>query len=145
MYLESLAIFRELGDKRNIATLLNNLGDVARHQKDYAQAASLYAESLTLLREVGERVSMAFCFEGLAAVACALGQAERAAHLFGAAEALREAASTPLPPARQSDYNESVSATRDALGEDAFAAMWIMGREMKLESAVAYALTTIKA
>jgi predicted ATPase/serine/threonine protein kinase len=143
LYAESLCILRELGDKRDIATLLNNMGDIAQHHGDYLQASALYVESLALLQEVGERLTLSPCFEGLAAVACALGQAESAAQLFGTAEALREAVGTPLPPARQAEYRKAVSVTRDALGEDAFAAMWRKGRDMTLEGAATYALTAI--
>lgn len=143
LYNESLTIFRELGDKRDIATLLTNLGDVSLYQGDNEKAAALYTESLTLLQEVGERLSMAFCFEGLAAVACAFGQAERSAQLFGVAEALREAVGAALPPARLDGHRKAVSATRDALDDDTFAAIWLKGREMKLEQAVAYALSAL--
>jgi hypothetical protein len=73
-------------------------------------------------------------------VAVAQAQSERAARLFGAAEALREAIGTPLPPADRAEHDRSVAAVRTALGEEAFAAAWAEGRALTLEHAVAFAL-----
>jgi non-specific serine/threonine protein kinase len=53
---ESLALYRELGDRRAIATALISLGNVA---EDYAQARAVYEESLALCRELGDRQGMA--------------------------------------------------------------------------------------
>jgi tetratricopeptide (TPR) repeat protein len=49
---ESLAIRRELGDQKGIATVLNDLGWVAWHQNDYIAARALSEESLDLWREL---------------------------------------------------------------------------------------------
>jgi hypothetical protein len=78
--------------------------------------------------------------EGLAALAVALAQPERAARLFGAAEALREAMGTPLPPAERGAHDRSVAAVRATMGDAAFAVAWAAGRVMSLEEAVALAL-----
>jgi hypothetical protein len=72
-------------------------------------------------------------------VAGAEGDAERAARLFGAAEALREALGAPLPPVERAHYDRSIATVRAALGEKAFAAAWTAGRAMPLEAAVARA------
>ena len=57
---ESLAIWRELGDKAGIATSLNNLGWVAYHQGDYAAAHALHQESLALRRALGDKRGIAY-------------------------------------------------------------------------------------
>ena len=55
---ESLALFRELGEKRGIATSLNGLGlivgQATRARNDYALARALYEESLAIRRELGD-------------------------------------------------------------------------------------------
>jgi hypothetical protein len=73
-------------------------------------------------------------------VAGAQGLPARAARLYGAAEALREAIPAPLPPADPADHERQAAATRDTLGKKAFAAAWAAGRQMTMEQAVAYAL-----
>jgi predicted ATPase/DNA-binding CsgD family transcriptional regulator len=55
---ESLALSRELGEKRGIAASLNGLGlivgQATRARNDYALARALYEESLAILRELGD-------------------------------------------------------------------------------------------
>jgi tetratricopeptide (TPR) repeat protein len=126
---ESLSLFRSLGDKRGSAWALNNLGRTATEQGDYRRAATLLDKSLALFRELGgAKLGMVLGMQGLAVVACAQEQPERAAQLFGAAQALREAIGVPRPPADQARYDRTVAAARARLGEDAFAAEWAKGR-----------------
>ena len=79
--------------------------------------------------------------EGLAAAAEAHGQTERAARLFGAAEAWREVAGTPLSPVQRAGYEREVAAVRAQLDAARFAAAWAQGRAMSLEQAIAYAVS----
>jgi non-specific serine/threonine protein kinase len=149
---KSLALRKDMGSKSGIAWSLLNLGHLAKHQGEYEQAAALFEESLNLFLELGNKIDVAECLEGLAGVAAAERQAEggrhaakdgkvdRAARLFGAAEALREIASSPLPPYRRADYDRDLAAARAQLGEEAFAAAWAEGRAMTMEQAIAYAL-----
>src|SRR6266851_3405431 len=55
---ESLALFRELGDKQGMVDSLNGLGlivgQATRARNDYAVARALYEESLAILRELGD-------------------------------------------------------------------------------------------
>ncbi len=152
---KSLTLRKEVGSKSGIAWSLQNLGHLAQHQGEYRQAAALFEESLTLFLELGNKIGVAECLEGLASVAAAErqpgggrhaakgGRAERAAQLFGAAEALREVASTPLPPYQRADYNRNIAAVRAQLDEAAFAAAWAEGRAMTMEQVVVYALEEI--
>jgi hypothetical protein len=75
-----------------------------------------------------------------AAPASSLPRIAAAAMLFGAAEAIRDALGTPLPPVDRADHDRCLAAVRAALGEEAFAAASAEGRAMELEQAVAYAL-----
>jgi hypothetical protein len=120
---------------------------LAQRQGDSLQAAALFEESLKLFAELGNKMGIAECLEGLASVAAGEGQAadkghraERAAQLFGAAEALREAASTPLPPYRRAEVDRDLAAARARLDNAAFDAAWGAGRAMTMERAVGYAL-----
>jgi predicted ATPase len=62
---EALAIMRELGDRRGIASSLNGLGNVAHEQGDFAPARALYEESLAIWRELGNRRGIARSLAGL--------------------------------------------------------------------------------
>ncbi|MBV9280105.1 MAG: tetratricopeptide repeat protein [Chloroflexi bacterium] len=127
---ESLALRRELGDIWGIADCLCALGRVARLQGDEARAARLYEESLALYRRVGDTWRSAVCLEGLGGIAHGRGRMEEAARLFGAASALRERIGHPLSSAERPLYDRDIAGVRLALGEEAFAAAWAVGRTM---------------
>ena len=77
--------------------------------------------------------------EGFAKLALAAGQPERAARLLGAAEALRDQLSVPIPFIEQADHNQAVTQARERLGEAVFTAIWAEGQAMTLEQSIAYA------
>jgi DNA-binding NarL/FixJ family response regulator len=60
-----------------------------------------------------------------------------AAHLWGAAEKLRENVGTLIPPVERVGYEQVVATTRAQLGEHAFVATWAEGRTMTPEQALA--------
>lgn len=62
--------------------MLNNVGEVARCQGDYARAASLYEESLPLLREASDTRGVALALGNLGHVLYHLGEGERAEALL---------------------------------------------------------------
>ncbi len=59
LYEESLAIYRELGNKTGIANSLNNLGNVAYTQGNYGVAKTLYKESLATQRDMSDKTGIA--------------------------------------------------------------------------------------
>jgi DNA-binding CsgD family transcriptional regulator len=109
---------------------------------DYLQSAVLYQQSLALNREQGNKDGIVEDLAGLAAVASLLGQPERAARLFGAVEALREASGISLPPLRRTEYDRTVEGIRAHLDQAAFVEAWAQGRAMPLEQAIVQALET---
>ena len=63
---ESLAIRREIGDKRGVGISLNHLGTMAYEQGDYATARSLFEESLAIRREIGDKLGASVALSNLA-------------------------------------------------------------------------------
>ena len=70
LYEQSMDLFRKQGDKRRLATCLNNLAMVVCSRADLGRAAKLIEESVALLRELGARgdVSVGLCNLGLIAL-----------------------------------------------------------------------------
>jgi predicted ATPase/class 3 adenylate cyclase/DNA-binding CsgD family transcriptional regulator len=138
---QALALFQEMKQQDGIALSLCALAAAATAEGDYARAQSLYAECLGVTRVsgAGDRWTIGPGLEGLAAVVAAQGSYAWAAHLWGAAEALREALGVPLPLVERASYARAVAAARAQLGERAFAAAWAKGRTMSPEQALAAA------
>jgi predicted ATPase len=136
---ESLAIGRSLGDKRGITRSLVGLASLALAREEYATARSLHQENLAILTELGDRWVTAICLDALAGVATAEGLPVKAARLFGAAAALRDAINAPLPPFERALHKRYFPAARTQLDAEAFAAAWAEGQMMTLEEAMAAA------
>lgn len=133
---ESLVIWNELGDKEGMSEALSRLARVEAHQGNIAAARALYERSLAVMRDT-QYSEIATCLEGLAGVVAVQGELVWAGQLWGAAEALREAEGEPIFPVYRAEYERVVSAAREALGEQAFAAAWATGRTMTPREALA--------
>jgi non-specific serine/threonine protein kinase len=130
---------RAIDDRWGMGYTLVGFGHAARDQGDVARAAALFAEALTLFTDLGDRRIIAMAIEGMAGLATTWGLPERAARLFGAAAALREASGLPVEAASRAAHERDVAAARAALGEDAFVAGWAAGAALPLPVAVAEA------
>ena len=73
-------------------------------------------------------------------MAGAQGEAERAAQLWGAAQALHEAKGISRDPDFLAEADARISAVRSGMGEEAWEEAWSKGRAMSLDEAVSYAL-----
>jgi predicted ATPase/DNA-binding CsgD family transcriptional regulator len=138
---ESVAICREIEDDWALALALRNLGIGALREGNLEEAVARLAESLKVLRETGNPLYMQN-LELLAAAVSMRGDHRRAAILFGAAEALREAVGTFVLPLYRAEYDRGVAATREGLDEATLSAAWSEGRAMTPEEAIEYALKT---
>lgn len=73
LYDQSLAIRRQLGDRKGIGAVLNNQGLLAYEQGDYRTARLLHEESLAVDRELGDRWGVAVSLIHLASLAAMQG------------------------------------------------------------------------
>jgi len=138
---EAAALSQEAGDRTLLPLPLNNLGWVKLLGGDLGRATSLHKESLVLSKERGGSLSTFVFLEGLVCDAGAEGEAERAARLFGAAQALREAKGLPLEPAMRPLEEPYLVKARSQLEEGEWSKAWEEGRAMSMEAAIEYALS----
>jgi len=75
---EGLAIYREMGDRRGIASALIDLGAVDFDQGDFQAARSRFEEGLAIRRELGNAQGIAGALHNLGAVANACGDNQAA-------------------------------------------------------------------
>jgi DNA-binding CsgD family transcriptional regulator/tetratricopeptide (TPR) repeat protein len=137
---EALRLQREAGYSDGMILALGDLGNLARDQDDYARAQQFYRDALDLGRgHPGTRV-VTEVVEAVGIMAAAVGQAERAARLLGAARAQRDRLGLRYRVREdQVALEHAVVAARTALGEEAFAATWAAGRTLSPGQAVSEA------
>ncbi|WP_156689661.1 LuxR family transcriptional regulator [Mycobacterium sp. Marseille-P9652] len=115
---------------------LTSRARVAVAQGEPKQAETDLHEALVVAERTGGYQYLPDALEGLAALAA---DAEHAARLFGAAEALRQRHGEARSKAFQTNYDTALAAARDALGEDVFDTAWAEGSALSTAEAIAYA------
>jgi predicted ATPase/DNA-binding SARP family transcriptional activator/DNA-binding CsgD family transcriptional regulator len=139
---EALSVARELGSLGFVPTAQVNLGLAFLGLGGHERAEGSFREALVSSREVGANLQTIEALEGMASLAGAIGEAARAARLWGAAEAAREGASVALPAAEGALLHEPhLASARSRLGEAAWEEALAEGRAMSLEEAAEFALS----
>ncbi len=136
---EALSLYRRLGGTRGIAIALGNLGDLDRFESDYDHAEARLRQSLELFHQLDDAWGSSAALESLALVASARGCAERAALLFGAAEAQRLEAGAALAPADVPVHEQAVHSLQMQLGVDGLRTAFDRGRALSRSCALAFA------
>jgi predicted ATPase len=109
-------------------------------EKDLPGAARSYCDTIKELQKNYFFIRIPECLEGLGKIAATQNDFERAARLFGAAEALREKMGTPIPPIQRGDYENKVSELRAGMGDVEFKRTWDEGRAMSKDEVTQYAV-----
>ncbi len=136
LFEESLTVYRALGSRWSIAKLLVFLASIATFQGEEAKARALCEESLANFKSGVDQELLASFLEDVAEIIVEQGGMMWAAHLWGAAEVLREAMGIPLLLDVHSSYNRAVACVRRPLGKEAFATAWAEGRTLSPEQAI---------
>ncbi|HLZ58178.1 MAG TPA: tetratricopeptide repeat protein [Ktedonosporobacter sp.] len=124
-------------DYNNRIYHLADLGMLAILQGDVARARPLVEESLSISMQIRNRWFIASCLERLGEIFVAQSQPNQAVRLWGAAHAIRNAISAPMPPIERAPYEHAQSIARAQLGEARFRAVWLEGQHMTPEQVLA--------
>jgi non-specific serine/threonine protein kinase len=138
LFADALALFDEVGDLYFINKTLIALGNLEVRASRHEAALPLLHRAGEISAELGDLDNIAWGLEGLAAIAATRGDADRAARLLGAADALIERMGASheefLDRSRQ-----ALLTARGLLGEATFDAAWANGRTLGIEDALALA------
>jgi tetratricopeptide (TPR) repeat protein len=136
---EALLLSDQIKDPEGVALALISRGIVEGARGNPVEATALVRRSLGLAVELGHTREIVESIELLAGLECAQGRPERAARLFGTAEAILEGVGLVPLAGDRFRYAENVATVRNMLGVDGLASAWRAGREMTFERAVEYA------
>lgn len=136
---EALAWFRQVRYRWGVAWTHIALGYMLQAQSVDQRAADCLREGLQLSQALGARGLVAEGLEGMAWLAVSLGESARAAQLGGAAEALRATQGAALHPVLLPGHERALRKVRSSLGAATCAAVWVEGKALLLEEAIALA------
>ena len=138
-YEDVVALARSLGDRESMAIGLLNLAMVSIGRGAQASARPILLQALSIAEEIGSHPLGQSVLEVSAGLAASLGQWERSAHLFGAAEAQVGQTGLHRDPADEAFLAPLIAQARDALGDGAFAAAMTAGSSRGYKASIAQA------
>jgi len=145
MYFErGLALARQFKSRPYINVMESELAHLLRMRGRLSEAKTAYRRLIGIWKEFGHFSAVAHQLECFGFIALADHDPQRAVHLLGAAEVLREGIHIPMTDVERVEYDGAVAALRAQLGADAFAAAWAQGRSMDIERAIQYAVTPVE-
>jgi predicted ATPase len=140
LYETSLDRARALGEKQMEGQLLAAVSYAARADSRFDDAITALEDVLRIDRDQGSLLQTSFDVCRFALVLTDVGDAERAATLLGAAEAIRVAIGAAWAPWMATTVEETRARAVAQLGEDTFAGAWDDGKKLTADEAIALAL-----
>ena len=137
LYARVLAIGRSTGNADILAVSLLNLAMVAIARGSNDRARDLLVEVLGIVEDSGLRTAAQGLLEVSAGLAAACGEWTHAARFFGATEAQIAETGLHRDPADEAFLAPLISAAREQLGAEAFAAEDAAGRALAYDDAIA--------
>lgn len=139
---ETLSMSQNAGMTSIFLWSLVDLGHVALHEGQWEEAQTSFAKALRQFGAVGRKKGVLYAVEGLASLAARQRQPERAARLFAWAATARKTNDLPLLPGERAEVDRHLALAKSQLGDPAFEALWVEGRETTMEKAIQNALQT---
>ena len=134
--------YQAIGDLRFVLVARSDFGHALRRGGELDEAEALTRETIRDWQHFGSRGAIANQLESFSFMALARGDSQRAARLLGAAESLREAASTVMLGPEQVEYDRHFEQLRSTLDPAHLEREWAAGRSMSMEEAIDFAAAT---
>jgi predicted ATPase/DNA-binding CsgD family transcriptional regulator len=134
---ESLALFRQIGDKHRTNMTATGLADILRQMGDMREAEKLYVEAIRGWQDYGQFGGIARCIECLAFVAIAENRDKQAARWLGAAEVVRKVSHAEMIANEQEEYQREMAILRGRINLDDFTRSWSEGQVLTLQQVLA--------
>jgi predicted ATPase/class 3 adenylate cyclase len=139
MFERALALLEEVGDRSETADALVALGNGHRFSGDTEGGRTFYLQAIDLADAAGNHPASTGLLFMMAAVEGEMGRHERAATIWGAAMAIREASGALKPPMAARLIGDPVAVARAAIGDDTVERALAAGRVMDADTVIAYA------
>jgi len=137
---QAVATATKLGMRHQLMYALLASARVAAATGDIGPGHDDAHQALTVARGVESRTGIIDALECLGGLSAGTDDRDKAARLFGAADALRRSIGYQRFALHQSGYDAAVTALRASMGEAAFGLAWDEGAALTLDDAVNYAL-----
>lgn len=139
-FMPLLEVFHSMGDHHRANMVNSEMAHMDRVEGKHAEAEAMYRETIIEWKRLGHRAAVANQLECFAFITKAKEQPERAAILFGAAEALREKINIHMTEMERIEYDREVADLKANMDDKDFNIAWDKGRAMEMDQAIQLAL-----
>jgi len=126
---EGVRVAHDIGDRRGLSLISCTLGFASYLDNADADARAMFEQSLATAERNGDPLMVAYADLGLALIASRAGDAQGAALLHGAADAIHERLGTRFDSLESRLRDADLIRLRAALGDSAFQAAYTAGHE----------------
>lgn len=137
----AISAYEEMDDHRFVIITKSDLAHALRQNGAIDEAEAKYAETIPAWQHLGNRGAIANQLECFALIAIERDRPAHAARLFGAAEAIREAADARMVEYERLEYEAALERLRERLDEADLRSAWTEARALSIEDAVRLALS----
>ncbi len=134
-------MFEYVGHKGFMTVMTTEIAHVERAMGNYTKAKHTYKETIKVFQDVGNRPAVAHQLECFAMIAVVEEEPQRAAKLFGAADAIREVTGHKPTDEEQAEEVQFISRLHSMLPAAEFNLLWAEGRAMTMEQAIQLAVS----
>ena len=142
-HLKGLAIKREIGDRNGASFSLNNLGNIAVRQRDYAQAAEWLREALQIAKEIKSVIAIAAPLAISAGLFAATGDFAACGILAYGALFHEKNLGTPFDPMDKGMLDEGMRKLSESIAADKLAELKSRAEKMSLDELVDFGLDVL--
>jgi tetratricopeptide (TPR) repeat protein len=132
---EGVRLAREIGDRRGLSFNSCTLGFASYLDHADTEARAMFDQSLAIAQRNGDQLMVAYANLGLALVASRAGDAQAAATLHGAADAIHDKLGTRFDSLESRLRDADLARLRAALGDAAFQTAYDAGRAPEVPAA----------
>ena len=125
---EGVRVAREIGDRRGLSLHACTLGFASYLDNADSDAGAMFDETLAIAQRNGDQLMVAYARLGQALLASRSGDAQAAATLHGAADAIHDKLGTHLDSLESRLRDADLTRLRAALGDTAFQSAYNAGR-----------------
>ena len=134
---EAVRLAREIGDRRGLSFNSCTLGFASYLDNADADARAMFDQSLAIAQRNGDQLMVAYAHLGLALIASRAGDAQTAATLHGAADAIHDKLGTRFDSLESRLRDADLTRLRAALGDTAFQTAYNAGHAPDIPAAAA--------
>ena len=132
---EAVRLAREIGDGRGLSAHSCTLGFASYLDNADADARAMFDESLVIAQRNGDQLMVAYAYLGLALIASRAGNAQTAATLHGAADAIHDKLGTRFDSLESTLRDADLAQLRAALDDTAFQTAYNAGHAPNISAA----------